>query len=256
MPDPRWTKHRTEQESETGAGMRGWRVELSRSFGAALRVFFAALGSALSLPAAAEDPISLGRVTFVTSPKWYLLRNMALDDDVLTFRKYSFAVIDGKIAGVDKTKNILDFGCQRTDRFVDYVVFHFPNWANTGLSNSDWKPKLPLHVGINNLSLTFDAEAELKNGNVFIDLNDRYKQNLLKAMTAQSIVVDFGFGDKRLNIEQRTRMHDGEGDVVGFVDDFVTQILSRSVNTGKITSYDTGGMLSACLAYKRNGKFQ
>lgn len=207
------------------------------------------------LPSAfAEDLVSLSKVTFVTSPKWYIFKSHALDDDVLMFRKYSFAVIDGNIAGPEKTKNILDFGCQRTSRSSDYVVFHFPSWINTGMRAADWKPRLPLHIGINSLSLTFDAEAEFKNSGIFVDLDDLHRLNLLKMITAQSITVDYG-SDQRLNIEQRTRTADGEGDVAGFVDDFVLHLLAPSVGAGKVTSYDVDKMLATCLTYKRKGRF-
>jgi hypothetical protein len=203
----------------------------------------------------ADDLVSLSRVTFVTSPKWYILKNEALDGDVLMFRKYSFSVIDGKIAGAEKTKDILDFGCQRTSRYSDYVVFHFPNWTNNGISRADWKPRLPLQIGINGLSLTFNAEAEFKNGGLFVDLDDLHRLNLLKMMTAQSITVDYGVNDARLNLEQRTRASDGEGNVVNFVDDFVVHLVAPSVDAGKVTSYDMDKMLATCLAYKRKGTF-
>lgn len=45
--------------------------------------------------ASTSELIPISQVTFVTSPKWYLLRGKALDGDVLVFRKYSFAVVDG-----------------------------------------------------------------------------------------------------------------------------------------------------------------
>jgi hypothetical protein len=215
----------------------------------------AAICMTFSFAVASEDSISLSRVFFVTSHKWYVLRNMAFDDDVLMFRKYSFSVIDGKIGGPEKTKDIVDFGCQRNNRHLDYVVFHFPHWALSGLNESDWKPRLPLHIGINNLSLTFDAEGELKNAAIFVDLSDRYKLNLLKMITAQTIMVDYGVDGSLIRIEQRTRTPDGEGDVTKFVNDFVTEILSPSVGAGKVTSYDTDGMLAACLYYKRKGAY-
>ena len=75
---------------------------------------------------AAEETLGVSQVTFVTSPRWYVINRAALDGDVLIFRKYSFSVINGDIGGIEKTKNIFDFGCQR-NRYSDYLVFHLPS---------------------------------------------------------------------------------------------------------------------------------
>lgn len=118
-----------------------------------------------------EDPIALSRVLFVTSPKWYVLKQMAFEDDILIFRRYAISVIDGKLAEVEKTKNIFDFGCQRTNQYSNYLVFHFSEWVALGLSRGDWVPKMGLHIALDSPSFTFDVEGEFKNGSLFIDLS-------------------------------------------------------------------------------------
>src|SRR5262249_5078325 len=123
---------------------------------------------------AAEEPVSLRQMTFVTSPKWYVLTGKARDGDVLVFRKYSFVLIDGDVSD---TKNIFDFGCQR-GRYNDYLVFHFPSRANLGFDRNSWNPHLRLNVALNNLSVTFDAEGEYKNDSIFIDFNEQQWQHL------------------------------------------------------------------------------
>jgi hypothetical protein len=45
-----------------------------------------------------SDMLTLDQVFFVTSPKWYLLRGTALEDDILIFRKYSIPVVDWRVA--------------------------------------------------------------------------------------------------------------------------------------------------------------
>jgi hypothetical protein len=198
--------------------------------------------------------VPLNQVLFVTSPKWYVLQRIAVEGDVLVFRKYAFSVIDGKIAGVERTKNIFDFGCQRNNRYSDYIVFHFPNWAGTGLEGETWKPRLPLKIALNELHLTFDAEGEYKNSSLFVDLDRQQLQPLLKLMTADDMIIDYGVPEGRLTVQQRTLTPDGKGNVVGFLGDFVTNILSPSIKAGKVTSFDTDGVLKACMTYKQRGR--
>ena len=204
--------------------------------------------------AAAEETIGLSQVTFVTSPKWYVINRTALDGDTLIFRKYSFSVIDGEIGGIEKTKNIFDYGCQRSSRYSDYLVFHFPSWARSGLDNKRWVPRLRLNVALNELRVTFEVEGEYKNNSIFVDLNDQQRQNLSELMAAGEIVIDYGLSGERLQIEQRMLTPDGEGDVAGFIEEFVTKVLSPSVDGGKVVSFDADSMLKACLLYKRSGR--
>jgi hypothetical protein len=119
--------------------------------------------------ATTETLTPISQVIFVASPKWYVLKAKTLDGDTLVFRKYSFTVVDEQITNI---KNIFDFGCQRHSRNWDYLVFHFSDWASFGLDRDKWQPHLSINVALNDLSLTFDANAEFKNGYLFVDLND------------------------------------------------------------------------------------
>ncbi len=207
-----------------------------------------------SIAPAHEGIVRLSQVSFVTSPKWYVLKRAARDGDALVFRKYSFSVIDGEIGGVDKTKNIFDFGCQRSGRYSDYLVFHLPDWASSGLENKSWIPRLRLKVGLNELSTTFDAEGEYKNSSIFIDMNDQQRENLFKLMAAGEVVIDYGMSEERLKIEQRSRTPDGKGNITGLIEDFVMNVLSPANGGTRVVSFDTNGMLNACLAFKRRGR--
>jgi hypothetical protein len=152
--------------------------------------------------AAEEETTELNQVIFVTLPRWYVMKRIALDGDVLVFRKYSFAVIEGEVRGVEKTKNIFDFGCQRTHRYSDYLVFHLPSWARSGLENNSWIPRLSINVALNGLSVTFDVEGRIQEYSIFIDLNDQQLQNLFKLIAADDILIDYGVSGGWLRIEQ------------------------------------------------------
>jgi hypothetical protein len=200
-----------------------------------------------------KGKIELNHVRFVTSPRWYVIQRSAFDDEMLIFRKYSFSLIDGSLGGVEKTKNILDFGCQRNSKYLDYLVFHFPNWAHSGLDSTEWLPRLHLNIALNKLSFTLEAEGEYKNNSIFIDFNEQQQQHLIRLMAADEILVDYGTPKERLNIEQRTQTPDGAGNVVGFIEDLVTKVVSPSMDGGKVLSFDTDNMLKTCLAYKQQG---
>jgi hypothetical protein len=201
-------------------------------------------------PTKQETLTPISKVTFVASPKWYLLKAKALDGDTLVFRKYSFA-LDGEMTN---EKNIVDFGCQKNARNWDYLVFHFPDWASFGLEKNSWNPHLRINVALNELSLTFDADAEFKNNSLFIDLNEPQHENLFKLMAASEITIDYGFSDARQKIHQADRTPDGKGNVTGFIDDMVRQLVSPGVRGGKVVSFDNDGVLKACMAYRRNGR--
>jgi len=44
----------------------------------------------------AEENINSDRVFFVASTKWHLIRDKAVEQNILLFRKYAFPVIDDK----------------------------------------------------------------------------------------------------------------------------------------------------------------
>jgi hypothetical protein len=213
-----------------------------------------ALAAPLSLPAAADGPIELARVQFVTPPRWYQFGNNIREDDVLIFRRYAISVIDGKIqTELGSVKNIYDFGCQRSARHPDYVVFHFPEWIDLkGVARTDWIPKMPLNVALNERK-SFEAQGEFKNGALFIDLDDFYRDNLLRLMAAEETIVQMPSGD-RLSVLQRARTPDGKGDIVGFVDEIVP-VISKAVNGGAVSRMETADVLKSCLNYKRTGRY-
>jgi hypothetical protein len=215
-----------------------------------------ALAALLPVPTSAADgQIGLDRAMFVTTPKWYQLGNNLREDDILIFRRYAISVIDGKIGtDIGNVKNIYDFGCQRSAKHNDYVVFHFPEWIDLkGVARSDWIPKMSLNFALNERKNTFDAQGEFKNGALFIDLDDFTRDNLLRLVAADETIVQMPSGD-RLNVLQRTRTPDGKGDIASFVDDVVPMI-SKAVNGGAVRSMETVEVFKRCQNYKRTGRY-
>jgi hypothetical protein len=73
-------------------------------------------------------------------------------------------------------------------------------------------------------------------------------------MAASEIIIDYGFPDARLKILQQTRTPDGKGDVAGFIEAMVKELVSPGVGGGKVVSFDTDSILKACMAYQRSGR--
>jgi hypothetical protein len=66
-------------------------------------------------------------------------------------------------------------------------------------------------------------------------------------------VLRDGVPGQRLNIQQQTRTPNGSGDVAGFIEDLVINILSPAVGGGKVLSFDTDRVLKTCQAWKQRG---
>jgi hypothetical protein len=93
---------------------------------------------------AQEEQVTLDRVVFITSPKWYVLKDLAVSKNVLYFRKYAIAVIDERLGPIEKTKNIASFACQRDSRLWDHWVVHLPR---VGGPEDDRRTRLDLADG-------------------------------------------------------------------------------------------------------------
>jgi len=142
--------------------------------------------------AAGEKLVPIGSVNFVASPEWYLIDGAQKDGDTLVFRKYGLAYVDGILAGPDKVKNIIDFGCQSNSRYYNYSVFHFADWMSVGFDRTKWLPHISLSIGLDNLKQTYQADAEYKNNALFIDLNEQTSELLTSTLDAGQISVDYG----------------------------------------------------------------
>lgn len=198
--------------------------------------------------------VTLDRVVFVTSQKWYLLREKAIFQNTLMFKKYSFLVIDGKqhLEETKDLKNIMSYGCQRTNRDRDYIVFHLPSLVHlNGIEPDGWISQLDLHILADKFSFT--AVGEFHNRELFIDFNDDFGDKLLKLIVSDKIIVEFGPKSERITVQQMYRTPSG-GNVVGFLDNAVT-LLSSALGGGKVESLETETILQKCLAFKRTGKF-
>lgn len=86
---------------------------------------------------------------------------------------------------------------------------------------------MPLNVALNERKNTFKVQGEFKNGALFIDLDDFYRDNLLRLMAAEETIVQMPSAD-RLNVLQRTRTPDGKGDIAGFVGEMWRRSAKRS----------------------------
>ena len=200
-----------------------------------------------------EDNITLDHVLFVASPKWHLLRQRAVEDGTLFFRKFSFPVIDDiQQTGAKNIKNIISYGCQRNPRVSDFVVIHLPTWVRLKTIDTDsWVSRLDLHIAIDRLSFT--AVGEYRKREFFIDLNDEFRESLLKLLISEQILIEFGPKDERINIRQMYRTPNG-GNVVGYLDEIVPKI-STALGGGKAESLETETILGRCSAFKKNGKY-
>jgi len=223
---------------------------------AALATLTVSYLSALWNDARAEEKPTLARVFFVVSPKWYLLKKKALEENILIFRKYSIPVIDEKMqTEIERVKNILDYGCQRTTQHSDYIVFHLPEWVELeSVDRKEWIPRLNLRVALDGLKYTFDAEGEFKNGSLFVDLTDQFKENLMRLLVSEEAIIDFGQKSERLTILQRYRTPDGRGNIAGFIEDAVS-LVSSAVGGGSVQSMEMETMLRKCMQYKKNGRY-
>jgi hypothetical protein len=151
------------------------------------------LASDVQNSARAEDGISLDRVIFAASPKWHLLRGKAIGPgNVLIFRKYSFPVTDGiiQLEDITRIKNIMSYGCQRNSRISDYVAFHLPKWIQlNSIDANKWISRMDLRIAID--KGTFTAVGEYKGMELFIDLNDDFRNNLLRLLVSEEIMIEF-----------------------------------------------------------------
>jgi hypothetical protein len=205
-------------------------------------------------PALALENITLDRLIFVSSPKWHFLRQRALAQDILLFRKYSFPVIDDKMKldDISTVTNSMMYGCQRTARYSDYVQFEFPTWIELkGIDSNSWISQIDLRIAID--KRTFTAVGEYRNRELAVDLNDTQKDNLLRLLVSEETVIEFGPNNERLTLYQKYRTPSG-GNIVGFMDDIVQQI-SSILKSGKVESMEEETMLERCSNYKRTGRY-
>jgi len=219
-----------------------------------LMLAFASGTPSLAQTTSTSENITLDRVSFVASQKWYLLRGRAaLEQDILIFRKYAFPVIDeNQYTKLSDVKNIISFGCQRTNRHLDYISFHIPPWIQlNGIDRGNWISQLDLRILGDGFSFT--PVAEYRNGTLFVDLNDVFKDQLLRLIVSDKIFVEFGPKNERIVVYQMYRTPSG-GNVVGFIDDVVPQI-SSVLQGGKVESLEAEAILRKCSDYKKTGRY-
>jgi hypothetical protein len=166
-----------------------------------------------------DASFTLGNTFFVESPRWYFLQKRALEDDILLFRKYAISIIDGQVrTELDKVKNIVDYGCQRTRKHPDYLVFHFPEWIRlNGIKRDEWIPHMGIHVALDQLKHTFTADGEFKNGSLFVDFDDATSESLMRLLVSEDTSIQFGPKSERLVILQKAIAPDGKGDIMSFI---------------------------------------
>jgi hypothetical protein len=149
----------------------------------------------------------------------------------------------------------MDYGCQRTRNYSDYVVFHFPAWIKLqSIDSKQWLPKMDLRIALDGLKHTFTAEGEFKNGSLFVDLNDQFREGLMRLLVSEEAIIEFGPKDERLTVLQKATTPNGKGDIVGFIDD-VVPIISSALGGGSVQSMETEVMLRKCVQYKKDGRF-
>jgi hypothetical protein len=212
-----------------------------------------ALVVATGIVHAHEEQVSLDRVVFVTSPKWYVLKNKAVPKNILYFRKYALAVIDGRLAPIDKVKNIANFACQRNSQLRDHVVVYVPRWADLKtIDERSWTSEMELRVLIDDT--TFKTVGEYRDKEFFIDITDVNRESMMELLTSSEIVIEFGPAQERIGIRQASRTPDGTGNIEGFLDQLVPDI-SKAIGGGAVQSFSTDSMLRTCAGFKKTGRF-
>jgi hypothetical protein len=207
-----------------------------------------------------EEQVTLDRVVFVTSPKWYVLRDLAVIKDVLYFRKYALAVIDERLGPAEKVKNITTFACKRDSRLWDHWAIHLPAWVKLQtIDENAWISKMDLRVMTDDGTFTADGEYFIstkknRDKEFFIDLTPVNRISMLGLLASSRIIVEFGPAQERIGIRQMSRTPDGTGNIEGFVDVFVPEI-SKAINGGAVRSFSTDSMLKACAEFKKTGRY-
>jgi hypothetical protein len=197
---------------------------------------------------------TLDHAVFVASPKWHFLRQKAVaEGGTLYFRKFSFPVIDDiQYTHLADIKNIMSYGCQRTNRHPDFIVFHIPTWIDLkGINPDGWISQLDVHLAVDRL--TFTAVGEYRSRELFIDLSDDNRDGIFKLLISEEILVEFGPKSERISIYQKNRSPTG-GNIAGYMDDIVP-MLSSQLGGGKVESLEMETVLERCKAYKRSGRY-
>ena len=109
-----------------------------------------AASDALKALVATANP-RLSELLFVMSPRWYLIKGVATDGNSLMFRKYAIPSLKGQFGGIEQFKNTLSFACQRDSRFMNFVIFHIPKFADPNFNTDQWKPHYPVHISYDEL---------------------------------------------------------------------------------------------------------
>jgi hypothetical protein len=101
-----------------------------------------------------EEQVTLDRVVFVTSQKWFVLKDMAVVSNVLRFRKYALAVVDDQLTPV-KTKNVASFVCAPAGRTWDHLAVHLPGWVKLKtIDERAWVSSMGLRVKMDRAMFT------------------------------------------------------------------------------------------------------
>lgn len=199
----------------------------------------------------AAESLTLDRVLFATSKRWYVSKNRAVDRNVLYFRKFSFAVIDDKLAP-NKTKNIVSFGCQRNINYLDHFTIYIPEWITLKtIDEKSWVSRFELRVAVDDG--TFTTPAEYRNKEIYVDLTGDNRDQLLRLLSSENVRFEFGPAQERIAIYQSDRTPEG-GNLDGFIGDLAT-LISKTNGGGPVQSFDGQSMLDVCAKFKRTGKY-
>jgi hypothetical protein len=172
------------------------------------------------------DQVTLDRVLFATSLKWYVLKSMAVSRNVLYYRKYALPVIDDQIGPFEKIKNITSFACQRNSRLLDHVVVHVPQWVSVRtIDEGGWYSKIELRILLD--GATFTTVGEYRSKEFFIDITEDNRNSMLELLDSSEIIIEFGPAREQIRIRQAPRTPDGTGNIDGFLEQVVPTFRRR-----------------------------
>ena len=83
----------------------------------------------------------------------------------------------------------------------------------------------------------FTAPAEYRNREIYVDLRADNRDQLLKLVTSETVLIEFGPKQERISIYQNDRTPDG-GNLDGFIGDLAAYV-SKSIGGGPVSRCDS-----------------
>jgi hypothetical protein len=220
--------------------------------------------SGVNPAAAAEMVHDINKVAFAMPTEWLLVPKMTTNKhNDLLFRRYGMKTgIREGVTDFDPAKyklllldppgtlvNSLIFVCRRSRQETDTLTIHLPN--SVGLRSfeyGDWHSKFEIRSLADGQSRR--TSGEYIKGDLFLDAADMEISDFLQLLSARHVTYELGKENDRVQFIVADTF--GEAIIKDFVHFAVPELMH--VSASAISYFDTSGMLSACLNYKKTGK--